>query len=187
MAKEERLYLIFFILSVFSIIVSFVLKIFGLNWFNITFTYEMPANLAYFINTTMLFVQFYLIVGSITRLEPKQLFFKLLPYFPLNILLYFISHDYYLELTLLLLFVTVLSIAPKFSIILSFVVNILIISILQFILLWIKLGLLNVVFPDILNMILLHIDEFILLGLLYYINRKWGDKYAELVIFWRKR
>lgn len=188
--KKDKFYLLIFILSCLSILISIILKSLGIDWFSLYFkNIFIPIKLEYVINTIMLMIQFYLIVGCITRYEPKKLFIKLLPYFPLNILIYFFPGKFHFALCLIIMFSVCLSLRPKFSTLISFIINLLLIFSMQFILLWLKLDIKNFlpVFPNVINILLINIDQFILLGFLYFVNRKWGEKYAKLVLHRRKR
>lgn len=76
---------------------------------------------------------------------------------------------------------------PKFSIIIKFSFNITFICCIQIIIIWIKTSIVPILplFPNALQLLVMDIDQYIILVLLYYFNMKWGDKYG-LAIFRRK-
>ncbi len=192
MTKKEKLFLLIFALSVLSIFVSFTLKLAGINLYGINESYDfsftfVPIRVEFIINGIISIIQFYLIVGCITRYQPKPLLIKIIPYLPLTFLLYFLPEQLFFPLCLLILLATCTSINPKFSTLILFIVNIFLISVLQIVLIWLKLDVVTIspIFPDFMKLLLLHFDEFIILGFLYFVNRKWGEKFAKLVIFWR--
>ena len=188
MTKKDKLFLIIFLLSCLSIACATSLKLMGLNLFGLNSSFNLiPLSLENSITFMMLMIEFYLIVGCITLYEPKELLIKILPYLPLNALIYFLPDNAYLILCLIMMFVTCISLRPKFTTIIMMVINLLIIFTIQLSIRWLRLDITNFVpvIPDFINVYLLHIDEFIILGLLYFVNRKWGEKFAKLVLFRR--
>ena len=188
MTKKEKLYVLIFSLSCLSILVSIPLKLIGIKLFGINiFPIFFPSNLEYTLNNILSMIQFYLIIGCVTFYEPKNMLIKILPYLPLTILINSFSLNNTYLFCLILLLVTCMSLKPKFSTFISFLLNIFLISILQMILIWVKLDVsfFSPVFPSFINIVLYHIDEFIMLGFLYFLNRKWGEKFAQLVIYRR--
>jgi hypothetical protein len=178
--QKNKLVLLFFIFSVNSIIISAILKMFGLFDFAVTdanFKYPVVGITIKFI---ILLAIYYLIVGSVTRFEPKKLFFKMLPFFPLTIVLYCIPQSVYTLISSIILLVTCIALMPKFSTCIRFVLNYLFIAIIQIILIWLKLGISQIApaFPNELQFAIMNIDQLIILTLLYAINRKWGGKYG---------
>jgi len=183
MQNKNKLILLFFIFSVNSIIISTILKIFGLFDFAVTdanFKYPVVGITIKFI---ILLAIYYLIVGSVTKYDPKRLFFKMLPFFPLAIVLYFIPQNVYMPISGVILFATCLSLMPKFSTVVRFVLNNTVIIILQLIVIWLRLDTKTIaaVFPNELQFAIMSIDQIIVLALLYVTNRKWGGKYGMVV------
>ena len=177
-------------MSLFSLIASIVLKYLGIDWFDLqNYRFEIENIPKYIINSIILILQYMLIVGCVNRYNFKELFIKLLPYFPIVVILYFLPKEFYCILNCIILFTTCMSLRPRFSTIISFIVNITCISLIQIILLWIKLDISNLVPVSLglIDFLIVNIDQFIMLALLYYINRKWGDKFDKLVIFRGKR
>jgi hypothetical protein len=188
MQSKNKLVLLFFIFSVNSVIISAILKMFGLFDFAVTdanFKYPVVGITIKFI---ILLAIYYFIIGSVTRFEPKKLFFKMLPFFPLTIVLYFIPQSVYTPISGVILFATCLSLIPKFSTIVRFILNNALIIIIQFIIIWLRLDIKAVAatFPNELQFAIMNIDQLIILILLYVTNRRWGDKYG-LVVFGRKK
>lgn len=164
-----------FILTVTSLIISVLLKFIGYDWFKIEANYSTSNYTENIINGIMMFIQYYLIVGIVTRLPFKKLFIKMLPYFPLNILLFFINDKNYFLACFIIMFSTCIAIKPKFSTLLKFSINLIIVFIMQIILIWLKFDKSGVIFTSAFNVMLVNIDQFILLSLLYYINRMRGE------------
>ena len=189
MTKKDKLFLLIFILSSLSIIIAIPLKLLGINLFNINLSFNLiPINLEYILNIIINIVQFYLIIGCITFYEPSKLIIKILPYLPLTILLYFLPQNTIFPLSLIILLATCLSLRPKFSTIISFIINIIVISMLQLLLIWLKLNIINYSseFPNFINLFLMHIDEFIILGSIYFVTRKWGDEFVQKLAIFRR-
>jgi hypothetical protein len=187
MTKKDKLFLILFIFSINSIFAAIILKTLGVNIFNISnYNYEYPI-IETALRFLILIIQYSLIVGCITRLQPKELLFKVLPYLPLTLILYYLPNSLYFNISALILFVTCLSIIPKFSTIIRYCLNIILISSFQLIMIWLRLDIkqLEPIFPSFMQMLVMNIDQFIILFLLYFMNRKWGDIYVA--IFRRKK
>lgn len=174
MNNKDRFYALAFIFTIISIITAITIKYYGFDWFKIK---EYQLNYSYYIESTVKFliliVQYLLIVGCVTRYQFKELIFKMLPYLPLTILLYYLPIDNYVVLCGVIMFSTCLSISPKFKTMLRFITNILFILILQLIIIWLRLDLkqLAPVFPETLQFLIMNVDQIIVLVLLYYINR----------------
>lgn len=180
MHKKHRLYLVISILSFLSLIIAITLKLNGTKIFDLNINPYTPNDwVTYISNTIILIFQYILIVGCIVRYKLKELTIKLIPYMPLVVILYFLPTNVYFILNCIILFVTCISLKPKFSTIVLFIVNIFIISLLQLLLLWLKLDIKNVmpISLGFIDFFVFNLDQFILLGLLYFINRKWGEKY----------
>jgi hypothetical protein len=137
----------------------------------------------------MLMLQFYLILGCVTRLEPKELLMKSLPLMPLNVMIYFFPPNMHMLFCFILMFVCSFVLLPKFSTIILLIVNVLIVCILQISLLWLKFGLESIapVTMSLPDMAVYNIDQMILLTMLYYFNRKRGDKYVSKLVFRRRK
>ena len=188
MIKKDKLFLLIFIFSINSILASIILKLLGLNIFSVSnYNFEYPI-IGFSIKLLILIAQYILIVGCVTRLPPKALFFKMLPFLPLTTILYFLPKDIYFNISALILFVTCLTLIPKFSTIVSFILNIFLISTLQLIIIWLRLDVRAIapIFPDTLQFAIMNIDQIIILTLLYFFNRKRGDLHG-LVIFRQKK
>lgn len=188
MQKKDKLYLLIFVFSVNSIVASIILKLLGINIFSISnYNFEYPI-IGFIIKLLILIAQYILIVGCITRLPPKKLFFKMLSFLPLTIILYYLPENIHFQISALILFVTCLTLIPKFSTIINFISNIVFISILQLIIIWLKLDIKSItpIFPDVFQFAIMNIDQFIILIFLYLFNRKRGDMHG-LVIFRRKK
>lgn len=186
--QNEKAYLLAFIFSLFCILFAAILKILGINIFTLNFNYQtFSSKVEILIKTILLLIQYYLIVGCVTNYSPKKLFIKMLPYFPLTTFLFFIPDANYLFLSGLILFITCFSIYPKFSTIIKFSFNITFICCMQVILIWLKTSIVPILplFPNALQLLIMNIDQYIILVLLYYFNMKWGDIYG-LAIFRRK-
>lgn len=186
--KKDKFYILVFIFSIISIVIAMILKLFGIDWFRLqNHTTNNFLNIEYFIKLLIIIVQYFLIVGSVTCFPFKKLFFKMLPFLPLTIILYCLPAKIYSYISVLILFVTCLVLMPKFSTIIHFVLNILFISIFQLVMMWLRLDIkqLETIFPNFLQMLIMNIDQFVILFLLYFLNRKRGDIYVD--IFWRKK
>jgi hypothetical protein len=188
MIKKDKLYLLIFIFSVNSILVSIILKLLGVNIFNVSnYSFEYPV-IGFAIKLLILLTQYFLIVGCVTCYPPKRLFFKMLPYLPLTIILYYLPENYYSLINPVILFVTCLALIPKFKTILSFIINSVFIMLIQLLIIWLRLDIRAIapVFPDTLQFAIMNIDQLIILSLLYFINRKRGDIYG-MVFSGRKK
>ncbi len=139
MTKKEKLYVLIFSLSCLSILAAVPLKFVGVKLFGINiFPIFIPSNIEFTLNNIITMIQFYLMIGCITFYEPKNMLIKILPYLPLMILVNYFTLNNTFIFTLIIMLVTSLSLKPKFSTLISFVVNIIFISIIQIILMWIK-------------------------------------------------
>ena len=187
MIKKDKLFLLIFIFSINSIFASIILKLLGVNIFSVSnYNFDYPV-IGFSIKLLILIAQYYLIVGCVTRLPPKTLFFKMLPFLPLVTILYCLPKEQYSIISTLILFVTCLALIPKFSTVVSFVLNIIFISIFQLVMAWLRLDVnqFETIFPSFLQMLIMNIDQFIILFLLYFLNRRRGDIYVD--IFRRKK
>lgn len=140
----------------------------------------------------MLIIQFYFIIGIITQLKSKELFFKIMPFIPLNILVYFIPNDVYICMNILILFVVSIAIKPKARTLFNFVITMFLISIMQLGIIWLRINIFNLIppFPDVIKMLIMNIDQYIVLFLLYCLSIKGGennDTNAIMAFFRRKR
>ena len=182
MIKKDKLFLLIFIFSINSIFASIILKLLGVNIFSVSnYNFDYPI-IGFSIKLLILIAQYYLIIGCVTRLPPKTLFFKMLPFLPLTTILYYLPKEQYSSISVLILFVTCLAIIPRFSTVVSFVLNIIFISIFQFVMIWLRLDIkqFETIFPSFMQMLVMNIDQFIILFLLYFLNRKRGDIYVDI-------
>ena len=182
MIKKDKLFLLIFIFSINSIFASIILKLLGVNIFSVSnYNFDYPV-IGFSIKLLILIAQYYLIVGCVTRLPPKTLFFKMLPFLPLTTILYYLPKEQYFNISALILFVTCLALIPKFSTIISFVLNIFFISSIQLLMIWLRLDIkqFESIFPSFLQMLVMNIDQFIILFSLYFLNRKRGDIYVAI-------
>ena len=132
MNKKDRFFVLVSIFSIISLITSSLLKLFGVEWFLLgNYKSYGFVILETIIVSFVLILQYILIVGCITRYKFKDLFFKMLPYMPLTILLQHFPKDYHVALCGIIMFSTCVSIIPKFSTVLRFVINIGFILIMQ--------------------------------------------------------
>lgn len=178
--KKDKMFLLIFIFSINSILICAVMKLLGFDVFNVTdnsFQYPIIGLLVKFI---ILLVIYYLIIGSITRFAPRQLFFKMLPFFPLTIILYYLPYEVYSSISALILLVTCVALIPKFSTFIRFAWNVLFVAIIQMFIMWLRFGIAQFapVFPNELQFAIINIDQLVILSFLYFINRKWGGKYG---------
>lgn len=172
--KRDKLYITIFIFSLVSLCAAIILKVFGVNWFHLNSYSATLFNLELAIKLVILVIQYVLIVGCVTRYEPKTLCLKMIPYIPLTIILYFLPKEVYSILCILILFVTCVSLSPTFSTVTNFIINIIAISALQLTIIWLRLDTVIIapVFPNSIQLLIMNIDQFIILLLLYYVNRK---------------
>jgi len=166
-------------LCVFSILVSIITKLFGTtifdtsgalnNWEFLNFEWVQ-----YIINGGFILLHYYLIVGCITRLEPKKLFFKLLPFVLLIIVLFFIPQKHYMILSSIIMLVTCIALSPYFSTIIKFIINFVIICLFQQVMIWLRYSDISstALFVSTAEKITINIDQTIFLTLLYCLNRK---------------
>ena len=179
MQKKDKFYILIFMFSIASICASTALKLFGFDWFCLNkFTIYFPEYIDIIINFIILSMQYFLIVGCVTRYNSKALFFKMLPYMPLIILIDYFPKNVYSILSIIILFVPCLSFIPKFSTVFRFIYNIIFVSILQLIIIWLRIDIKQFapVFPETIQFLTMNIDQIIILSFLYYINRRRGDK-----------
>lgn len=178
MQKKDKFYILIFIFSILSICASIALKLFGFDWFCLNkFAIYLPEYIDIIINFVILSIQYFLIVGCVTRYNPKILFFKMLPYMPLLVLMEYFPKNVYSILTIIILLVPCLSFIPKFSTVFRFIYNIIFVSILQLIIIWLRVDIKQFapIFPETIQFLAINIDQLIILSFLYYINRRRGD------------
>lgn len=179
-SKKDKFYILIFIFSMFSIILAVILKLFGIDWFGLSNnSTNYFINIEYTIKVLIIFFQYTLIVGCITCLPFKKLCLKIIPFLPLTIILNYVPVKLYPAMSALILFAPCLSFVPKFSTTIKFILNISFISIFQITMTWLRLDIkqFKTVFPNFLQLLIMNIDQFIILFLLYYLNRKRGDIY----------
>lgn len=175
MTNKDRMYTLFFIFAILSITLSTIAKLVGFDLFRL----NQDLQFVFMADTIKFFVlafQYILIVGCVTRFEFKELMFKMLPYIPLTVILFYLPKDMYLWLCAVIMISTCLSLVPKFSTIIRFFLNVVFICVLQLVIIWLRLDVKQLlpVFPSLMDFIIMNIDQFIILSLLYYINRKGG-------------
>lgn len=187
MQAKNKLLLLFFIFSVNSIIICSIMKLFGFDFSVTESNFKYPV-VGITIKFIILMAIYYLIVGSVTMFDPKKLFFKMLPFFPLTIVLCYIPQNVYTLISGIILFVTCIALIPTGAIIVRFIWNNAFVIIMQFVIIWLRLGIYKFApsFPNELQFAIMNVDQIIILILLYVLNRKWGDKYG-LVVFRRKK
>lgn len=180
MNKRDKFYLLMFWFCIFSFISAITLKLLGYDFFRIKEYQNLSTNLEVILKFIILSFQYILIVGCVVKYEFKTLVYKMIPFIPLISFLYFIPQQDSFLLTSLLLLVTCIAFETKFSTIVRLLLNSMIIWVIQLIIIWLRLNIYDLmpVFPNAIQFILLNIDQFIFLTLLYYVNRKWGGKYG---------
>lgn len=176
------------ILSAVSIVTAVILKLFGLTWFNLQ-NYAMLDNyIDSVIRYVIICVLYYLIVGCAVRYEPKILLNKMLPFFPLVLILMNVPPNLYPVMSGILVISTCLTFIFKFKVILRCVINIVIMCVLQQCIIWLRLSAfkLTPAAPDTVQFVLMNIDQIVLLMLMYYVNRKEVKKIMGLFFLGNK-
>ena len=165
---------------VLSFISAAILKYWGISFFDEQIYNEIALSHTLYeaINFVIVLLQFYLMVGCVVREQPKALMFKIIPFIPLVLIFFMLSSKYIMPATIVIWLAVSLSIKPKFKTILLLIVNLIIISLMQIALVWIKTNVLDLAggseYP-VLQYLTMNIDQFIFLVLLYYFNRKAGE------------
>jgi hypothetical protein len=180
---NNKFNIIVFILSIASMLCAIGLKLLGVDIFSIPNYSSNYPTIGFIVKLLILLLQYYLIVGCVTCYEPKTLFFKILPFMPLTIILYYTSKEFYVAIAGIILFVTCIALVPKFKTIVSFILNNLFIVFVQLIIIWLRLDIASItpIFPNWLQFAVINIDQIIILTLLYFLNRKRGDLYGLVV------
>ena len=174
-------------LSIVSIVVALIMKLLGFGGFYLQqdFSYTFGITCRLFVNSIVLILQMFLIVGCITHIKPKKLASKIIPFIPFALCMYLVPKEYHLLYSMLSMVVIIGFLRFKLSTIPLFIINIFLISTMQLSIIWLRWDLTKMVsiFPDNISFILINVDQFILLLALYYINTKVGDKYDFMVLF----
>jgi hypothetical protein len=188
MKDKSKLYTLIFIFSVLSLVAAIVLKASGVTWFDgspiSTYGY---TNVDKAINFVYLVTQGFLIIGCCTWIAPKALAKNYIPFIPLNALLLFVPINFYLMACFILTFSISISINPKLSGLIKFILGVIFVNAFQLALIWIKYNIFKALplWLNIPELFAVSIDQFVLLGFLYYVCQKWGEKYV-VVLFGRR-
>lgn len=165
-----------------------ILKHYGVSFFDESKYNEitLPGMLYQLINFIVIIFQFYLMVGCVVREHPKALMLKIIPFIPLILIFFMISSNYIMPATIIIWLAVSLSMRPKFKTVLLLIINLIIISLMQIALIWIKTNVFDFTggaeYP-ILQYLTMNIDQFIFLVLLYYFNRKAGEVNVYAALF----
>ena len=179
------------IAALFSFAICILMKQFGIEWFSMQLnsSNSFDTVLKYIINTIILALQFYLIVGCVVAFKPKVLAYRIIPYLFLITLFYFLPEKIYVHLNILIIFVTCITLRPSGRTVIMFILNIGLISIIQLSLIWLRLGVAQRihVYDDHVSLLLMNIDHIIIYASIYYINLKVGEKNDYFAIFRKSR
>ena len=190
MDKKDKMYLIIFVLSFFSLLAAVVLKLCGVSWFDSTPPQESSRTaLEYMLQSIILIVQGFIILGCMTWLDSRELIKKYIPIIPINILPLVLPSKYGLYISLAVFVLMAFYARPKLSTIPRFIIALIFIAVVQQASVWVKYDLLQfkTLEADAMTFLVGNIDQLILLALYYCAAMKWGDKIVELVLFRKNR